>query len=95
MCVTPTVIPATGRAEAHAAAVAATILNRFAGKTVLVVGHSNTVPAIIRALGATEPVTIADSEYDDWFVVRVQPDGKATLARSHYGEPSAASPAMR
>jgi phosphohistidine phosphatase SixA len=35
---------------------------------VLVVGHSNTVPAIIKALGGPE-VTIADSEYDNLFVI--------------------------
>jgi phosphohistidine phosphatase SixA len=35
----------------------------------LVVGHSNTVPRILRALGVKEPVTIADDEYDNLFVV--------------------------
>jgi len=35
---------------------------------VLVVGHSNTVPVMIKALGGPE-VTIADSEYDNLFVV--------------------------
>jgi broad specificity phosphatase PhoE len=35
---------------------------------VLVVGHSNTVPAIIKALGGPE-VTIADSEYNNLFVI--------------------------
>ncbi|NUO65449.1 MAG: hypothetical protein HOQ30_15380 [Gemmatimonadaceae bacterium] len=93
--ITPVVIPAGGPLDAHAAAVAGTVLNRFAGKTVLVVGHSNTVPAIVRALGVSEPVTIADPEYDWFFVVKVQPDGRATLVRSKYGEPSAASPAMK
>jgi hypothetical protein len=53
------------------------------------------VPAIIRALGVTEPVTIADPEYDAFFVVTVRPDGKATLARSRYGEASAASQGMK
>lgn len=35
----------------------------------LVVGHSNTVPEIIRALGVSTPVTIGESDYDDLFVV--------------------------
>jgi broad specificity phosphatase PhoE len=35
---------------------------------VLVVGHSNTLPGIISALGGP-PVTIADDEYDKLFVV--------------------------
>ncbi|HEV3410221.1 MAG TPA: phosphoglycerate mutase family protein [Chthoniobacterales bacterium] len=38
----------------------------------LVVGHSNTLPEIIRALGVNEPVTIADEEYDTIFVVKTE-----------------------
>lgn len=34
----------------------------------LVIGHSNTLPEIIKALGAEKPVTIADSEYDNLFI---------------------------
>ena len=36
---------------------------------VLVVGHSNTVPEILKGLGVTEPVTIAEDEFDSLFVV--------------------------
>jgi broad specificity phosphatase PhoE len=36
---------------------------------ILVVGHSNTVPAIVKALGVTSPVTVADDEFDKLFVV--------------------------
>jgi broad specificity phosphatase PhoE len=36
---------------------------------VLVVGHSNTLPAILKGLGVTEPVTIAEDEFDSLFVV--------------------------
>jgi phosphohistidine phosphatase SixA len=35
----------------------------------LVVGHSNTVPEIIKGLGVTTPVTVADTEFDHLFVV--------------------------
>jgi len=35
--------------------------------TVLVVGHSNSVPAIIKALGGPD-VTIGDNEYDNLFI---------------------------
>lgn len=35
---------------------------------VLVVGHSNTVPEILKRLGIAEPITIADAEYDNLFV---------------------------
>lgn len=36
---------------------------------VLVVGHSNTVPDIIEALGVTAPVVIGDDDYDNLFIV--------------------------
>ena len=36
---------------------------------VLVVGHSNSVPDLIKALGVTEAVTIAEDEYDRLFVI--------------------------
>jgi broad specificity phosphatase PhoE len=45
---------------------------------VLVVGHSNTVPAIIKALGGAD-VTLADSEYDSLFFVA--PGGATTRIR--------------
>jgi phosphohistidine phosphatase SixA len=55
------------------------------GKTVLVVGHSNTVPAIIEALGAKRPPAICDSVYDDLFIVTIASDGTAGVVRSNYG----------
>jgi len=36
---------------------------------VLVVGHSNTLPDIITALGVAEPIKIEESEFDNLFVV--------------------------
>jgi hypothetical protein len=36
---------------------------------VLVVGHSNTLPEIMKGLGVTEPVVIAEDEFDALFVV--------------------------
>jgi phosphohistidine phosphatase SixA len=40
---------------------------------VLVVGHSNTVPQIINALGVRGRVTIAESDYDNLFVIVPEP----------------------
>jgi broad specificity phosphatase PhoE len=71
----------------HVAAVAAAI-KRHAGETVLVVGHSNTVPAIIGALGAKRPPDICDATYDDLFIVTIAQDGKARVVHSRYGAPS-------
>jgi len=42
---------------------------KAANGAVLVVGHSNSVPAVIAALGITTPLTIADTEFDNLFIV--------------------------
>jgi broad specificity phosphatase PhoE len=47
----------------------------------LVVGHSNTVPEILRALAVTPPVTIADTEFDNLFIVVPQKDSAPVLLR--------------
>jgi broad specificity phosphatase PhoE len=79
----------------HAKDVAGAIRTHV-GKTVLVVGHSNTVPAIIEALGAKRPSAICDSKYDDLFIVTIASDGTAGVVHSTYGvrsppDPSCAS----
>ena len=88
--ITPSVVAAGSPGVDHAAAVAALIRDRFAGQTVLVVGHSNSVPAIIKALGVTAAVAIADWEYDDLFVVKFDAAGQPALVRSRYGAASMA-----
>ncbi len=80
--ITPEVVTAGG--ATHAQDVAAAI-RKHAGQTVLVVGHSNTVPAIIEALGAKRPPPICDPKYDDLFVVTIAPDGSAGVVHSSYG----------
>jgi broad specificity phosphatase PhoE len=49
---------------------------------VLVVGHSNTIPEIIKALGITTSVNISDSDYDNLFLVVLEE--KPRLVRLHY-----------
>jgi broad specificity phosphatase PhoE len=56
-----------------------------AGRTVLVVGHSNTIPAIIEALGAKDSAAICEMEYDRIFVVKVTAEGVASVTPSTYG----------
>lgn len=52
--------------------------------TVLVVGHSNTVPSLLAALGCKEAVSIAADEYDNLFVVVPGASGPSTLVRLRY-----------
>ena len=51
---------------------------------VLVVGHSNTVPDILKRLGIKDAVTIADSEHDNLFIVFRPATGDPTLIRLRY-----------
>ena len=82
--INPEVVTASGRT--HAQDVAAAI-RKHAGQTVLVVGHSNTVPDIIHALGADVP-PICDEEYDNLYVVELPPTGAARVIRARYGAQS-------
>ena len=63
-------------------------VKKHAGHTVLVVGHSNTVPAIVAALGAKRPAAICDPEYDNLFIVTIAADGKAAVVHAKYGAPT-------
>jgi broad specificity phosphatase PhoE len=65
-----------------------TILTRHAGKSVLVVGHSNTLPEIVAALGAGKMADIADPDYDNLFIVNVIERGKAKLLRMKFFPPA-------
>lgn len=53
---------------------------------VLVVGHSNSVPDVIKALGISTPLTIGDDDFDNLFIVNrgVNPGTSASLLRLHY-----------
>jgi broad specificity phosphatase PhoE len=76
------------------AALAARIRGEYAGKTVLVVGHSNTILETAEALGAARPVpAIADAEYGYLLEVRVPATGAATATVRQYG--AVAAPTTR
>ena len=55
---------------------------KSAGGNVLVVGHSNTVPAIVKDLGVAAPITVGDAEYDNLFVVTI--GATPSVLRLHY-----------
>jgi phosphohistidine phosphatase SixA len=72
------------------------LANNEAGKTILIIGHSNTVPKIIKKLGVRDltPVTIPDAEFDNLYLITYK-KGKAVLKRMKYGTASAASATMQ
>ena len=61
--ITPVAVPAS-----DVAGLVSTIRSNHSGQTVLVVGHSNTVPQIIAEFGGPA-VTIRDNEYDNLYVL--------------------------
>ena len=56
--------------------------------TVLVVGHSNTVPDLVAALCGCAAPPMDEREYDRLSIVRIGADGRATLDVQRYGAPS-------
>lgn len=84
------VLPSGGKAQAEAQARA--LLSGHRGETVLVVGHSNTLPLLVEALAGIPVPPIPDTEYDRFTVVVVPPSGPARLLQSRYGAPSALTP---
>lgn len=74
--------------EPNAQAVAAKIRQQFAGTTVLVVGHSDSVPAILRQLGIAHPPAIPETQFNRLFKVTKGPWpwSKATLVEANYGK---------
>jgi len=84
---TPVAIPITSGVPAQAAATAAAIRAMPAGSAALVVGHSNTLGAIIAALGGPAVGDLCDAEYATIFVVETAPASPVRLLRATYGAP--------
>lgn len=53
----------------------------------LVVGHSNTTPALVEALGGDPHGAIADGEYDRLYVVVIPASGPVTTVLLRFGAP--------
>lgn len=84
---TPQVVPfpKEGGTAAHVAAVVAAVQAQPAGRTVLVVGHSNTVPAIVNALGGTALPDLSEETFNRLFVLL--PGTPPRLIEAQYGAP--------
>jgi broad specificity phosphatase PhoE len=80
----PQIVEARG--AAHVPAVVEAV--RAQTGVVLVVGHSNTVPAILAGLGGPKLVDLCETSFNQVFLL--QPDGEAPRwTQLSYGEPSA------
>ena len=70
--------------EPDLAPLAARLKAKHASDIVLVVGHSNTVPPLLKALGCAENIEISAAQYDDLFAVVPTAPGRPTLLRLTY-----------
>ena len=66
------------------------------GKTILIIGHSNTIPKIIRKLGVLDypQADIPDNEFDNLFLVTYKNE-KARVKKMKFGASSGVSAAMQ
>jgi broad specificity phosphatase PhoE len=63
---------------------AADVLAKHRGQTVVVVGHANTVAAIVEGLSGRQAAS-GDAQYGDMYIVNVPPTGPATMIKAQYG----------
>lgn len=69
---------------------AAIRLKQDVGKTILVIGHSNTIPALVRHLGVIDFAIkeFPENEYNNLLLIEYK-NGKVVLVRNTYGNVSA------
>ena len=76
-----------GGTPAHVAAIAERVRALPDDAVVLIVGHSNTVPLIARALGYAEAADMPDCEYDRMTMLHLMGDAAHGMV-SRYGAPA-------
>jgi len=81
----PIVVRAGSPMQAHLDSVKAAVQRQAPGSVVLVVGHSNTIPAIIGALGGPRLPDLCDMQYASLFVLELPVSGPPRLIRATYG----------
>ena len=75
-------------AATAAADLARDVLASQPGKTVLIVGHSNTVPQIVQAFSGAAIPPIQDSEYDHMFIIVIAAQSGPRLYDVRFGRSS-------
>ena len=71
-------------AKLPATALASQLRKAHAHGTVLVVGHSNTVPEIVATLSGTVVPAMADDEFDRLYRIDLTANGETTLLQERY-----------
>lgn len=80
----PVVVNTQSDVARHATDVANAV-RQHAGKTVLVVGHGNTVPAIVTALGGPKFPDLCEPEYDALMTMVLDAEGGVRTVRTRLG----------
>jgi broad specificity phosphatase PhoE len=63
-----------------------TIIEKNNGKTILIVGHSNTILETVEAAGGVKPfATVADEDYNNLFLVTIKSNGTVKVKAMKYG----------
>lgn len=62
------------------------LVNENKNKTAVVVGHSNTVPDILKAFNSSFNIVIADSQYDNLFLVSAREGHAAQITHLKFGK---------
>ena len=84
----PIVVRAGGPLQAHVDSVAAAIRRRPVGDVVLVVGHSNTIPALVAALGGPTLPDLCENQYSSLFILEYPAGGgPPRFVKAKYGAP--------
>ena len=68
----------------HVASLAREIFMQHTGGVVLVSGHSNVIPLLLKELGVKDGIALRDDEYDNVFIVTAKIGGEASLLRLRY-----------
>ena len=79
------ILPITYDARQPAEAFAAALKAAHPRGTIVVAGHSNTVPAIVAALCGCTTAPMLESEFDRLSIIRLDARGNAELQVSRYG----------
>lgn len=75
-----------GPLDAYVRKTVADLLAKHPGGTVLIVGHSNTVPALVKGFSGVDIGEIAHDSYDRMFVVTTNQAGKGHVVQARYGK---------
>ena len=82
--ITPVIVRAGG--AGHVDSVAAAVMRRPTSDVVLVVGHSNTIPAIVGALGGPKLPDLCDTQYSMLYILEYPAGGGAPrFIEARYG----------